>query len=602
MTWESWFTLAVLLVMVVALFRNYATDMVMVATLAVFMTAGLCRQKTSFPSVSTLVAGLGNDALVTVAVLYVVVTGLTRTGAMQLLTRPLLGSPKSVSSAQLRVMVPCAILSPFLNNTPIVAMFLPVVRDLSKRTGIAASKLFIPLSFSTILGGICTLIGTSTNMVVSGLVVAETGRRDILRMFDLAWVGVPCTIVGIAFLMLTGRWLLPNRKAALDAGADPREYTVEMEVEPNSPLAGKSIESAGLRGLPGVYLAEIDRRGHVLPAVASTDVLEAGDRLVFVGIVDSVVDLQRIRGLRPATNQIFKLDAPRAERCMIEAVVSSECRLVGQTIRDGKFRGVYNAAVIAVARSGERLKQKIGDIELRAGDTLLLEAHPDFADQQKNSREFFLVSKLADSTPPGHEKAWLAAGILVAMVVAAGFEWLTMTHAGLLAAMAMLLTGCCTTQAARQSLDWEVLITIAAALGIGETMRSTGLAANIAHGAVGLVHGSPWAALAVIYFTTMVLTELLSNNATAALMYPIAMATARSLGVDPKPFLIAIMIAASCGFATPFGYQTHLMVYGPGGYKFTDFLRVGVLLDLLVMVVTLTVAPLVWPLTAVTAR
>ncbi|MBL8842251.1 MAG: SLC13 family permease [Planctomycetes bacterium] len=596
MTWESWFTLVVLLLMVAALAKNFATDMVMVGTLAAFMTAGLWSDK--FPSGAKLVAGLGNDALVTVAVLYVVVTGLSRTGAMQMLTKPLLGRPKSVSSAQLRVMVPCSILSPFLNNTPIVAMFLPVVSDLCKRTGIAPSKLYIPLSFSTILGGICTLIGTSTNMVIAGLVVAETGRHDLLRMFDLAWVGVPCTVIGITFLVLTGRWLLPDRKSTLDVGANAREYTVSMEVEPGSPLAGKTIEAAGLRGLPGVYLAEIERRGHVLPAVSSTDLLEAGDRLVFVGIVDSVVDLQKIRGLRPATNQIFKLDAPRAERCMIEAVVSGHCRLVGQSIREGKFRSVYNAAVIAVARAGHRLKQKIGDIVLRPGDTLLLEAHPEFADQQKNSKDFFLVSKLSDSTPPGHEKAWLAAGITVAMVVVAGFEWLSMMHAGLLAAMAMLLTGCCNTQAARRSLDWEVLITIAAALGIGETMRTTGLAATIANGAVGLVHGSPWLALVVIYFTTMVLTELLSNNATAALMYPITMATAQSLGADPKPFLVAIMIAASCGFATPFGYQTHLMVYGPGGYKFSDFLRVGIALDLLVMAVTITVAPLVWPLIA----
>jgi di/tricarboxylate transporter len=592
--WESWFTLAVLALMVVALVKDFATDMVMVTVVAIFMTAGFWSDK--FPAPAKLVAGLGNDALVTVAVLYVVVTGLTRTGAMLLLTRPLLGTPKSVTSAQMRVMLPCAVLSPFLNNTPIVAMFLPVVRDLCKRTGIAPSKLFIPLSFATILGGICTLIGTSTNMIVAGLVLAETGRRDLLRFFDLAWVGVPCTAVGIAFLMATGRWLLPSRKSTLDVGADPREYTVEMEVEPASPLAGKTIEMAGLRGLPGVYLAEIERRGRLLPAVASTDVLEAGDRLVFVGIVDSVVDLQKIRGLRPATNQIFKLDAPRAERCMIEAVVSSACRLVGQTIRDGKFRSVYNAAVIAVARSGERLKQKIGDIVLQPGDTLLLEAHPDFADQQKNSKDFFLVSRLADSTPPGHEKAWLAAGILVAMIIVAGFELMTMTHVGLVAAIAMVVTGCCTTRHARQSIDWEVLVTIAAALGIGETMRSTGLAATIANGAIGMVQGNAFAALAVIYFTTMLLTELLSNNATAALMYPITMATAQSLGADPKPFLVALMIAASCGFATPFGYQTHLMVYGPGGYKFADFLRVGIVLDLLVMAVTIAVAPLVWPL------
>lgn len=597
MTWESWFTLAVLAVMVIALARNIATDLAMVAVVGVFMTAGLFSEK--FPSPNKLVAGLGNEALVTVLVLYVVVAGLSRTGAMSLVTRPLLGRPKNVTAAQLRLMVPCASLSAFLNNTPIVAMFMPVVSDLSKRTGIAPSKLFIPLSYATILGGVCTLIGTSTNMVVYGLAVQELGQRDVFNMFDLAWVGVPCAIVGIAFLVMTGRWLLPERKPSISVTGDPREYTVEMEVEPGSGLVGQTIEAAGLRGLPGMYLAEIEREGRVLPAVSSSEVLRASDRLVFVGIVDSVLDLQKLRGLRPATNQVFKLDAPRSERCMIEAVVSPQCPLVGQTIRDGKFRAVYNAAVIAVARQGERLRQKIGDIELKAGDTLLLEAHPTFADQQRNSRDFFLVSRLEDSTPPGHEKAWLAIGILVAMVVVAGFEWLSMVHAGLLAAGAMLVTGCCNASAARRSIDWEVLITIAAALGIGETMRSTGLAAQIANGAVSAIGEHPIAVLAGVYAITMLLTEILSNNATAALMYPIAMATAAKLGVDFHPFLIAIMFAASCGFATPFGYQTNLMVYGPGGYRFSDFLRVGVALDLVVMAVALVAIPIAFPLTPV---
>lgn len=591
---ESWFTLAVLAVMVIALARNVATDLAMVAVLAVFMTAGLFSDK--FPGPSKLVAGLGNEALVTVLVLYVVVAGLSRTGAMNLVTRPLLGRPRNVTSAQLRLMIPCAGLSAFLNNTPIVAMFLPVVSDLAKRTGIAPSKLFIPLSYSTILGGVCTLIGTSTNMVVYGLAVGELGRRDVFNMFELAWVGIPCAIAGITFLVVTGRWLLPERKPSISVTGDPREYTVEMEVEAGSAYVGQTIEAAGLRGLPGMYLAEIEREGRVLPAVGSSEVLRASDRLVFVGIVDSVLDLQKLRGLRPATNQVFKLDAPRSERCMIEAVVSPHNPLVGQTIRDGRFRAVYNAAVIAVARQGERLRQKIGDIVLQPGDTLLLEAHPSFADQQRNSRDFFLVSRLEDSTPPGHEKAWLAIAILVAMVVVAGFEWLSMVHVGLLAAGAMLVTGCCNANAARRSIDWEVLITIAAALGIGETMRSTGLAHEIAVGATSAIGNHPMAALATLYGVTMLLTELLSNNATAALMYPIAMATANQLGLDYHPFLIAIMFAASCGFATPFGYQTNLMVYGPGGYRFSDFLRVGIALDLLVMAVALAVIPFAFPL------
>jgi di/tricarboxylate transporter len=250
-----------------------------------------------------------------------------------------------------------------------------------------------------------------------------------------------------------------------------------------------------------------------------------------------------------------------------------------------------------VGRSGARLQGKIGDIVLQSGDQLLLEAHPSWHEQQRNSRDFYLVSRLDNSTPPGHEKAAWALGILVVMVLVAGMEWLSMMHAALLGAGAMLASGCCNVQAARRSIDWEVLVTIAAALGVGETMRSTGLAQSLATSVVAAVGDyGPWFVLAAIYATTMVLTELLSNNATAALMYPIAMATAASLGCSALPFVMVVLVAASCGFATPIGYQTNLMVYGPGGYRFTDFLKVGLALDLVVMATALVVIPLVWPL------
>ena len=594
MTWEAWFALAVIVVMVAAMAKNLASDLIMLGAVALFLAAGLFSK--AFPDAGRLLAGLGNEAVVTVAVLYVVVAGLRRTGAMALVTRPLLGTPRSVFGAQTRLMLPVAALSALLNNTPIVAMYLPVVSDLSKRTGIAASKLFLPLSYATILGGTCTLIGTSTNMVIYGLYVAETGNRSALGMFDIAWVGVPCALVGIGFLLATSRWLLPDRKSSLNHSGDPREYSIEMVVEHDSALVGKTIEEAGLRGLPGLYLAEIERHGRILPAVASSERLWSDDHLVFVGVVDSMIDLQKVRGLRPATNQLFKIDAPRSERCLIEAVVSNQCPLVGQTIREGRFRSVYNAAVIAVGHRGERVDKKIGDIVLEPGDTLLLEAHPSFADQQRNSKDFFLVSKVEDSTPPDHKRAWIALLILLAMVVTAGFEWLSMVQAGMLAAALMLATGCCNAVAARRSVDWEILVTIAAALGVGETMRTTGLAQRIAEGAIGMTGSDPWLILVAIYATAMVLTEFLSNNATAAIIYPIAMATTHSLGLDPKPYLLAVMIGASCGFATPFGYQTNLMVFGPGGYRFADFLRVGVLLDLVVMAVTVSVLPLVFQL------
>lgn len=597
MSWEIWVTLSLLGVMIFALVRNIARpDMIMLGVLTVIMTLGLV-PGSHFPSPEDLVTGFGNSALITVGVLYVVVTGLVQTGAMNLIATPLLGIPKSTLVAQLRLMVPVAFLSAFLNNTPIVAMFMPVVTDLCKKTGISPSKLFIPLSFATILGGTCTLIGTSTNLVVNGMLAKYPGANEPFQLFDLMWVGLPCAVVGITYLAIASRWLLPDRGSAIGKLSDPREYTIEMLVEDASPIIGKTIEQAGLRHLPGMYLVEIERHHEIIAAVSSDQRLQTGDRLVFVGVVESVVDLQKIRGLRPATEQVFKLDAPRSQRCLVEAVVSDSCPLVGMTIRDGRFRSTYNAAVIAAARNGERIRKKIGDIVLRPGDTLLLETLPSFVDQQRNSRDFFLVGRIEGSTPPHHEKAWIAMAILVVMVIVAGFEWLSMLHAGILAAAAMIVTRCCTAGNARRSIDWEVLLVIGAALGIGVTMQTTGVDMLIASRFIGLAGDSPWAVLLCVYFATMLLTEIMSNNAAAALMFPIAMAAAKGLGpdVDYHPYVIAIMIAASCGFATPIGYQTNLMVYGPGGYKFSDYIRIGVPLNLLVMGVAMVVIPIAWP-------
>jgi di/tricarboxylate transporter len=416
-----------------------------------------------------------------------------------------------------------------------------------------------------------------------------------MGMFDITWVGLPSMLIGCGFIVLTARWLLPDRRSAISNLDDPRSYTIEMLVEPESPLVGKSIEEAGLRHLPGVFLVEVDRDGFVLPAVSPDERLRANDRLVFVGVVESVIDLQKIRGLIPATDQVFKLTAPRATRCLIEAVVSNSCPVAGKTIRDGRFRSIYNAAVIAVARNGERIQMKIGDIVLRPGDTLLLEAHPSFVDQQRNNRDFFLVSRLEDSQPLRHDRSFLATAILVGMVLAVALTNIGMLKAAMAAAGLMLLTRCCTVSLARRSVDWEVLLAIAASFAISAALEKTGAAKMIADNMIGLAAGNAWATLAMVYLVTLIATELITNNAAAALMFPLAIATAGRLEVSAMPFVISVMMAASAGFATPIGYQTNLMVYGPGGYRFSDYLRVGVPLDLLIGVVTVCLAPLIWP-------
>ena len=585
---ESATTLTVIAVLLGLLIcTRVSPHLVLLGGVTLLFTLGIISEK-------DLLSGFANSGMITVAVLFAVVTGLRETAAMHWLAEPMLGRPRSLGVAQARVMGPVAILSAFVNNTPLVAAMLPVLSDWSRKQGISISKLLIPLSFASILGGACTLIGTSTILVVNGLVLSELGEDKGLGMFDITAVTFPCAVVGLAFLCLCSGRLLPDRRPVLSQQDDVRQYAVEMVVSKDSHLSGKSIEEAGLRHLPGLYLVEIERAGGVMPAVSSNVVLREEDRLVFVGVVESVVDLQKIRGLEPATNQVYKIDEPRPNRRLVEAVVSDTCPIIGQTIRGGRFRTRYHAAVIAVARRGQRVSGKVGDIVLRAGDTLLLEARASFAGQQRNSRDFFLVSQIEDSAPPRHEKAPLALALLGAMVLAVTLTPMSMLNAALIVTGLMIVTGCCTAAAALRNVDWQMLLIIAASLGIGRAMETSGAATWMTDGLLSMAGSEPRLLLAVICGLTMLFTNVINAKAAAVLMFPIALHVAGTLDIDAMPFAIAIMVGSAASFVTPIGYQTNLMVFGPGGYRFSDYIKLGLPLSVLVWGTAVLLIPLFW--------
>lgn len=587
LSWQAWLTLGIIGVIFVTLIATEAaTDVVLMGAIAILTIAGVLAPKEAL-------AGLANEGIVTIAILYVVVAGLEATGGNTIITEKFLSRPKSVTGALTRMMFPVTFISAFMNNTPVVAMFLPAVNDWAKQNRIAVSKLMIPLSYAAVLSGTVTMISTATNLLVNGMLLNATGRS--MHMFELFWVGLPITIAGVLFVIAFNKWLLPDRRPAIEQFGDTRQYTVEMMVDPAGPQVGKTIEQAGLRQLPNAFLAEIEREGTILPAVGPETRLLANDRLVFVGMVEAVVDLQKVRGLKPATDQIFKLDAPREQRCLIEAVVSPRCPIIGMTIREGGFRSLYNAVVIAVARSGERIHRKIGDIVLQSGDTLLLEAHSSFADNQRNSHQFYLVSRVAGSSPVNYERAYLALAILLAMILVASFTSFGMLKSAMLAAAAMLVTRCCTSSQARLSIEWKVIFTVAAAFALGMAVEKSGLAAAISQTVTSLAGGSPMISLVAIYGGTLLLTELISHSAAVSLFFPIALGTAKQLGVDYMPFVAAVTVAGSLGFATPLGYQTHMMVYSPGGYRFTDFLRIGIPMDIVCWIIAMIMIPIVLP-------
>jgi di/tricarboxylate transporter len=367
-----------------------------------------------------------------------------------------------------------------------------------------------------------------------------------------------------------------------------------MRVEETGPLNGMTVESAGLRRLPGLFLAEIERSGEVLAAVSGQQQLKGGDRLVLFGAVESVPDLRRIEGLTPVVDPHYDFGSRRG-RWLTEVVVSPDCPVLGRSIRESDFRGHYGAAVLAVGRGGKRILGKAGDVILRAGDSLLLESQDDFASGNKNSRDFYLVTPVPGFGQVNARLAMLAMAIVIDMVLAVGTGLVDLLPASMIAAIAMVICRCCTAVEARQSIEWSVLLTIAAAFGIASALETSGVATAAAAAIVQLAGERPWALLLAVYVATLLATELVTNNAAAALMFPIAIQTAEGAGLNVLPFAIAVMIAASCGFATPFGYQTNLMVAGPGGYRFMDYVRFGIFLDLLALAVAVSLIPLLWP-------
>jgi di/tricarboxylate transporter len=567
---------------------SFSADIVMMGALTALLMFGILTP-------AEALGGFSNEGLATIAVLYIVVAGLRETGVVHWISRFLLGRTDSETVAQLKVMVPVSLLSAFINNTPVVAMLVPAVSDWCKSNNLQVSKLMMPLSYAAIIGGTCTLVGTSTNLIVNGMLL-EIESVDQLALFELAWVGLPLTIAVIAFVLLFGRWLLPSRGGESLQFEDVNQYIIEMLVEADSSLVGKSVEEAGLTHIPGLYLIEIDRNGFILPAVSPRQILRSEDRLIFAGVVDSVVDLQKIPGLRPATNHMFKLDTPRTSHVLIEAVVASACPLVGKTIRQGRFRKKYNAAIIAVARNGEHVKQKLENIRLRVGDMLLLEAHHEFNEQHRNSKDFLLIRRLEDSEPVKHDKAWIAMLIVAGMFVFIASGMVSMFMAALGGAALMILSGATSSGYARRQITWQVLIVIGASIGVGQALLKTGAAEYIADIFVQWAGSDPVMVLSTVFFVTALLTAAVTNVAAAVLMFPMILTISTSLDIELIPIAVTLMIAASTAFATPIGYQTNLMVYGPGRYRFSDFGKIGVPLTLLVGFLTVLLVPIIWPL------
>ncbi|CAN5326849.1 SLC13 family permease [soil metagenome] len=587
---DAWLTLAVIVALGVALATERVPPTVAMgsAVLGLYLV-GVLDAPGAF-------GGFSNIAPITVAALYVIAGAADITGAMGGLTARVLGRPDGVSERRLlaRLGYPVTLASGFMPNTPLVAMFAPRVSAWARRAGRSPSRFLLPLSYASILGGVITLLGTSTNLVVSGLLDAAGEPR--LGVFEITPVGLPIALIGVSVLVLVVPRLLRTRQGPDEDLASIREFTIEMVVAPGSPLAGQTVAGANLRNLQGVYLVEILRSGHRVSPVAPEEVLGVGDRLVFVGEVDRVVDLQGIAGLVLAEEHHFTQDREVGRR-FYEAVVAESSPLNGSTLKATGFRAAYGAAVVAVHRADHRLGGQLGDLPLRNGDVLLLVGPEGFEQTRRRSSDFSVIAPYAGGSPVRRRSAHLVELAIVALVVLAGTGLVDLTKAAVGVALALVATRVITPTAATRSINLNIIAMIAFSLGLGAAAATSGLAAEASANLLGLTerfgdHGIVFG----IALGTLLATELLSNNAAAALVFPVALTTALETGLDIRPLALVILVMASCSFLTPIGYQTNTMVFGMGGYRFTDFTRVGLPLTIVTLVLTVALVPLAFPL------
>lgn len=586
--WQAWLTLGTLIGVIGLLFSGRApSDLCTLAGLGLLLVTGAV-------DVDRGLAGFSNRGVLTIGLLFVIAGLIRQSGALDLAGRRLFARRAALRPALLRLMVPTAFVSAFMNNTPVVALLLPATKQWAEERGFSATKVLIPLSYAAILGGTCTLIGTSTNLVVVGL-MQESGLPAI-GFFDIGLVGVPVALMGIVYMATVGVRLLPARKDEGSPFHDPATFTTEAIVLDSGSLPGTALADAQVGDLEGLYPVEV-RRGQVLiPAPQPDLVLQAGDRLVLAGPAAQFVRLHRGDDLATVSQHQFDLGAPIvSRRRVIEVVLSDHSPLVGDEVGDGTFRRHYGAAVIAVAHRGRRATAEVADWRLRAGDRLLLEAGDGF-ESHRTSRDFFVVNDVAKlDEEPMTWRGWASLVVTMAMIVAAATGLASLLEAAIAAAAALFVINPMSGSELRNTIDWQVLLTIAASFGIAHAAQQSGLASALAHGIVALGGSTPIAALAAVYFATFVLTESITNNAAAALSFPLAVAVSQSLQVSPIPFAIVVMIAASASFLSPLGYQTNLMVYGAGNYEARDFARVGWPLAVITALLAVSLTPLFFP-------
>jgi di/tricarboxylate transporter len=584
---HAWITIVTVLGMFVTLLlTKLRADMVFLAAVGVLYVTGVLDAKEAF-------SGFSSTSVVVIGVLFVVVAGLTHTGVLQWIVRHLLGQPRSYGKAVVRLMLPVAGLSSFLSNTTVVAMFVNIVKMWSKKLGVSPSKLLIPLSYASGMGGVCTLIGTPPNLIISGLYADKTGET----MYVLATLipGLFCLAVGVLSVIAMKK-LLPDRKAPESAFEDTSEYTVELLVPSDNKYIGETLGNAGLYHVRGGSLIEMYHFDNEMRPIGEDEFVMGGDRLVYAGQIDEILELKKTHGLVNADHHIFSMSEVDHNRQLRTAYVNFGSTLIGKSIGDSTFEKDNNLTLVAVARKGERINETPRQVVLQAGDTLLLECPP-----RLNVNTKSLSSQLhffdSDQVVNIGFKTFVSAVIMIAMVALSALNVMPLLQCAFIAAAAMLVLRCCNVEQAMHAINWDILMVFAGSVVLGVAIQKTGIAERLAMNILDVCGTNPIVVMAAICLVGTFITEFISNTAAGAMFFPIMFEAAEKLGYEPYPFLIALMVSVSSSFATPIGSPTHMLVYGPGGYRFSDFMRIGLLMNLIILAANIFIVNIVYPLT-----
>jgi len=584
---DAWITIATVLGMFsILLFTKWRSDVVFLGAIGVLFVTGVLDAKEAF-------SGFSSSSVITVGVLFVVVAGLTHTGVLQCIVKYLLGTPDSFSKAVTRLMLPVAVLSSFLSNTTVVALFVNVVKMWAKKLGVSPSKLLIPLSYASGMGGICTLIGTPPNLIISGLYEEKTGVA--MNILTTTVPGLFCLAVGVLSIIAMRR-LLPDRKAPENAFELTSDYTLELRVPSDNPYIGKTLGEAGLFQVKGGSLIEMLHFDNAPMPVTEDEPILGGDHLVYAGKIDELLEMAWEHKLVSANHHVFSVNEIYTGHHLRTAYVNIGSKLIGKTLGTSSFEKENHVMLAAVARSGERINEVPRNVVLQAGDTLLLvcSKHTNLDSSSLKSNLHFFDS---DDVPNIGSGTLISTIIMIAMVTLSALGVLPLLQCAFLAAAAMLVCRCCNMDQAMRAINWEILMVFAGSAVLGLAIQKTGIAEYLANGILNVCGTNPLVVMTAVCFVGTFVTEFISNTAAGAMFFPIMYDAAEKMGYEPFPFLVALMISVSSSFATPIGSPTHMLVYGPGGYRFSDFMRIGLLMNLIILAANILIVNIVYPLT-----